>query len=202
MVMKPEPLFAAVEQTCGNPPQCPVILMSPQGSVLTHQKASELSMHAQIAILCGRYEGVDERVLENLVTEEISIGDYVLSGGELPALILIEAITRLLPGALGDPEGASDDSFASGLLEYPHYTRPAEYRGWKVPDVLLNGNHKEIYIWRRKQSLMRTLQKRPDLIESARLDNKDLKIISDLAEEFAVPETIKKYIFEMLNHSK
>jgi tRNA (guanine37-N1)-methyltransferase len=108
----------------------------------------------------------------------------------------------LLPGALGDPEGASDDSFASGLLEYPHYTRPAEYRGWKVPDVLLNGNHKEIYIWRRKQSLMRTLQKRPDLIESARLDNKDLKIISDLAEEFAVPETIKKYIFEMLNHSK
>ena len=199
MVMKPEPLFSAVEQTCGIPPRCPVILMSPQGTLLTHQKAMDLSQHPHLAILCGRYEGVDERVLEHLVTEEISIGDYILSGGELPAMILMEAITRLLPGALGDPEGASDDTFASGLLEYPHYTRPAEYRGWKVPEVLLNGNHKEINLWRRRQALKRTLLKRPDLIKTAELDNRDIKIIYELIQELQISDAIMKLISEIWN---
>ncbi len=199
MVMKPEPIFAAVEQVCGDPPQCPIILMSPQGSTLTFQKALDLSHHARLAILCGRYEGVDERVLEHLMTEEISIGDYVLSGGELPALILMEAITRLLPGALGDPEGASDDTFASGLLEYPHYTRPAVFRDWPVPEVLLNGNHKEITLWRRRQALKRTLFRRPDLIESADLDKKDIKILLELADDPQLPDEIRKHIYLLLN---
>ncbi|MDP2964412.1 MAG: tRNA (guanosine(37)-N1)-methyltransferase TrmD [Pelolinea sp.] len=194
MVMKPEPLFAAVEGVAGNPPECPVILMSPQGSLLTFQKAKELSQQPRLAVLCGRYEGVDERVIEHLVTEEISIGDYVLSGGELPALVLIEALTRLLPGALGDPDGAHDDSFASGLLEYPHYTRPAEYRGWKVPEVLLNGNHKEINRWRRKQALKRTLLKRLDMIDAAALDKQDLKLLIELSEEILIPAELMKKI--------
>jgi tRNA (guanine37-N1)-methyltransferase len=183
MVMKPEPLFAAVEDIAGNPPKSPVILMSPQGSLLTFQKAKEFSQLPRLVILCGRYEGVDERVIEHLVTEEISIGDYVLSGGELPALVLIEALTRLLPGALGDPDGANDDSFTSGLLEYPHYTRPAEFRDWKVPEVLLNGNHQEINRWRRKQALKRTLSKRPDLIKAAALDKQDIKLLKEISEE-------------------
>lgn len=195
MVMKPEPLFAAVGQIAGQPPQCPVILMSPQGSLLTFQKAAELSQHTRLAILCGRYEGVDERVVEHLVTEEISIGDYVLSGGELPALILIEALTRLLPGALGDPKGAQDDSFASGLLEYPHFTRPAEFRGWQVPEVLLNGNHKEIELWRRKQALKRTLIKRPDMLETADLYKQDIKLLNELClENLIKPTTLEKIL--------
>lgn len=194
MVMKPEPLFSAVEGVAGDPPECPVILMSPQGSLLTFQKAKELSQLSRLVILCGRYEGVDERVVEHLVTEEISIGDYVLSGGELPALVLIEALTRLLPGALGDPEGAQDDSFASGLLEYPHFTRPAEYRGWKVPEVLLNGNHKEINRWRRKQALKRTLLKRPDLIDAAALDKEDIKLLIELSNEIQIPAELMKII--------
>ncbi|MFZ3079325.1 MAG: tRNA (guanosine(37)-N1)-methyltransferase TrmD, partial [Bellilinea sp.] len=155
MVMKPEPIFAAVEDVLGSPPACPVILLTPQGRTYTQKIAQELSAHPRIALLCGRYEGVDERVREHLVTDEISIGDYVLTGGEIPALLLIDSITRLIPGALGDPDGAQDDSFASGLLEYPHYTRPAEFRGWRVPDVLLSGNHAKIERWRRDQSLLR-----------------------------------------------
>jgi tRNA (guanine37-N1)-methyltransferase len=194
MVMKPEPFFTAVEGVAGDPPECPVILMSPQGSLLTFQKAKELSQLPRLVILCGRYEGVDERVVEHLVTEEISIGDYVLSGGELPALVLIEALTRLLPGALGDPDGAQDDSFASSLLEYPHFTRPAEYRGWKVPDVLLNGNHKEINRWRRKQALKRTLLKRPDLIDVAALDKEDIKLLIELSNEIQIPAELMKII--------
>ena len=196
MVMKPEPLFAAVEAIAGNPPEYPVILMSPQGSLLTFQKAMALSQLPRLAILCGRYEGVDERVVEHLVTEEISIGDYVLSGGELPALVLIEALTRLLPGALGDPDGAHDDSFAIGLLEYPHYTRPAEFRNWQAPEVLLNGNHKEINLWRRKQALKRTLLKRPDLIETAALDKQDIKLLIELNEEVQIPAELMKKIVQ------
>ena len=191
MVMKPEPLFAAVEEITGNPPECPVILMSPQGGMLTFQKAVELSHLPRIALICGRYEGVDERVIEHLVTEEVSIGDYVLSGGELPALVLIEALTRLLPGALGDPTGAIDDSFSNGILEYPHYTRPAKFRGWEVPQVLMNGNHKEISLWRRKQSLLRTLTKRPDLIEPANFDKQDKKLINQLFEEGLISEIVR-----------
>jgi tRNA (guanine37-N1)-methyltransferase len=183
MVMKPEPIFAAVEDILGSPPSCPVILLTPQGRTYTQQIAQELSTHPRIALLCGRYEGVDERVREHLVTDEISIGDYVLTGGEIPALLLIDSVTRLIPGALGDPDGAQDDSFASGLLEYPHYTRPAEFRGWRVPDVLLSGNHAKIDRWRRDQSLMRTRRRRPDLLEKFELNKKDREFLRNLEQE-------------------
>lgn len=183
MVMKPEPIFRAVEEVLGTPPDCPVVLLTPQGRRYTQQIAAELSQHSRLALICGRYEGVDERVREHLVTDEISIGDYVLTGGEIPALLLIDSVTRLIPGSLGDPDGAQDDSFASGLLEYPHYTRPAEFRGWQVPDVLLSGNHARIERWRRDQSLLRTLRRRPDLLENFALTKKDQEFLSKLHHE-------------------
>ena len=139
-----------------------------------------MSRHERIALLCGRYEGVDERVREHLVTDEISVGDYVLTGGELPALIIIDAVARLIPGVLGDPTGAEDDSHSMGLLEYPHYTKPAEFRGWKVPEILLSGDHARIEKWRREQALLRTLNKRPDMLENADLSKTDKKFIEDL----------------------
>jgi tRNA (guanine37-N1)-methyltransferase len=179
MVMKPEPIFEAVESVLGPERSCPVILMTPQGRVFSQTVARELSAYERIALLCGRYEGVDERIRTGLVTDEISIGDYVLTGGELPALILIDALTRLLPGALGDPTGAEDDSHASGLLEYPHYTRPPEFRGEGVPDVLLSGDHAKIAKWRREQSLLRTLQRRPDLLDKASLSEADRKFLAN-----------------------
>jgi tRNA (guanine37-N1)-methyltransferase len=191
MVMKPEPIFAAVEEIEGSPPAYPVILLSPQGEQLSYDLAKSLSSEERLALICGRYEGVDERVRQHLVTREISIGDYVLSGGELPALILIEAVTRLLPGALGDPTGAIDDSFASGLLEYPHYTRPAEFREWQVPEVLLSGNHREIEVWRRKQAIVRTIQHRPDILKLDDLEKQDLKLLKELGQEIDLPEKIK-----------
>lgn len=165
MVMKPEPIFEAVESVLGVPPVCPVILMSPQGRPFTTAIARELAALPRIALLCGRYEGVDERVREHLVTDQISMGDFVLTGGELPAMAVVDAVTRFLPGALGDPDGANDDSFGDGLLEYPHYTRPEEFRGWRVPEVLLSGNHALIAKWRKEQSLARTKKHRPDLLE-------------------------------------
>jgi len=165
MVMKPEPIFAAVEGVLGAPPVCPVILLTPQGRRFTQKVAEELVQQERLALLCGRYEGVDERVRQHLVTDEISIGDYVLTGGELPALVMIDAITRLIPGVLGDPEAAQKDSHASGLLEYPHYTRPPEFRGWEVPEVLRSGNHAEIERWRQQQSRERTQERRPDMLE-------------------------------------
>ena len=165
MVMKPEPIFEAVETVLGVPPTCPVILMSPQGRPFTTAIARELAALPRIALLCGRYEGVDERVREHLVTDQISMGDFVLTGGELPAMAVVDAVTRFLPGALGDPDGANDDSFGDGLLEYPHYTRPEEFRGWRVPEVLLSGNHALIAKWRKEQSLARTKKQRPDLLE-------------------------------------
>jgi tRNA (guanine37-N1)-methyltransferase len=177
MVMKPEPIFDAVESVLGPEAGCPVILLSPQGRVFTHAVARELSAHERIALICGRYEGFDERIRQHLVTDEISIGDYVLTGGELPAMILIDALTRLLPGVLGDPGGAEDDSHANGLLEYPHYTRPPEFRGWAVPDILVSGDHAKIEKWRREQSLLRTLERRPDLFEKADLSEKDRKFV-------------------------
>jgi tRNA (guanine37-N1)-methyltransferase len=191
MVMKPEPIFAAVEDVLGSPPTCPVIMLTPQGRTFTQSMAQELhnlppaagADRPRLALLCGRYEGVDERVREHLVTDEISIGDYVLSGGELPALVVIDAITRLIPGALGDPSGAQDDSHASGLLEYPHYTRPPEFRGWRVPDMLLSGDHARIQLWRRQQSLLRTWQRRPDLLAAASLTPQDLEFLSRLESE-------------------
>ncbi len=177
MVMKPEPVFAAVEAILGRPPSCPVILLCPQGRTLTQKIAFELAEHERLALLCGHYESVDERIRQHLVTDTLSIGDYVLTGGELPALVLIDAVTRLLPGVLGDPEAPMDDSHATGLLEYPHYTRPPEFRGWTIPEVLLSGNHAEIARWRHEQSLIRTLENRPDLLEQAQLSEADLKIL-------------------------
>lgn len=188
MVMKPEPVFEAVETVLGpripnQPVPVPVILLTPQGRVFDQRLAEELSRYERIALLCGRYEGVDERIREHLVTDEISIGDYVLTGGELPALIIIDAVTRLLPGVLGDPEGAADDSHSMGLLEYPHYTRPPEFRGWKVPDVLLSGDHGKIEKWRREQALLRTLSKRPDIFERAELSEVDKRFVENLKKE-------------------
>lgn len=183
MVMKAEPIFSAVEAVLGTPPPCPVILMTPQGRTYTQAVVQELSAYPRIAIICGRYEGVDERVRQYLVTDEISIGDFVLTGGELPALMLIDSLTRLIPGALGDPDGAQDDSFASGLLEYPHYTRPAQFREWSVPDVLLSGNHAEITRWRREQSLARTWRKRPDLLARFDLTPKDRLFLKKLEQQ-------------------
>ena len=176
MVMKPEPVFDAVESILGPQAASPVILLTPQGRVFDQRVARELSAHERIALVCGRYEGFDERI-RKLATDEISVGDYVLTGGELPALIIIDAVTRLLPGALGDPTGAEDDSHASGLLEYPHYTRPPEFRGEKVPDILLSGDHAKIEKWRREQSLLRTLARRPDLLEKAELTEKERRFV-------------------------
>lgn len=177
MVMKPEPVFEAVETvlglTPGQRPDFPLILLTPQGIPFNQDMAQTLGKHDRLALICGRYEGVDERIRTGLATHEISIGDYVLTGGELPALILIDAITRLLPGALGDPTGAIDDSHANGLLEYPHYTRPPEFRGETVPEILLSGDHARIDRWRREQSLLRTLQRRPDLLKDANLTKAD-----------------------------
>lgn len=189
MVMKPEPVFEAIETVLGiaAPPSTPepvsnipIILLTPQGRVFNQSIAKELSQHKKIALLCGRYEGIDERIRENLVTDQISIGDFVLTGGELPALILIDAVARLLPDVLGDPTGAEDDSHAMGLLEYPHYTRPPEFRGHKVPDVLLSGDHAKIDKWRREQALERTFKKRPDMLEKAELTKDDLKFLDKL----------------------
>jgi tRNA (guanine37-N1)-methyltransferase len=179
MVMKPEPVFEAVETALGGA-ACPVILLSPQGRVFSQAIARELAAHPRLALICGRYEGVDERVRAHLATDEISVGDYVLTGGELPALTVIDAVARLLPGALGDPDGAQDDSHSEGLLEYPHYTRPPEFRGWGVPEVLLSGDHGKVERWRREQSLRRTLAKRPDLLEKAELSEEDRDYLASL----------------------
>ncbi len=180
MVMKAGPVFDAVESVLGAPPVCPLILLTPQGRVFDHRLAQELAQHERIGLICGRYEGVDERIREHLVSDEISIGDYVLTGGELPALILIDALTRLIPGVLGDPDGAADDSHATGLLEYPHYTRPPEFRGWKVPEILLSGDHAKIAKWRREQSLLRTLKRRPDLLKEAILSETERTFLEKL----------------------
>jgi tRNA (guanine37-N1)-methyltransferase len=183
MVMKVEPIFAAVEGVLGPEAGCPVILLTPQGRVFNQKIVMELVKQSRLALICGRYEGVDERIREHLVTDEISIGDYVLTGGELPALILIDAISRQIPGVLGDPDGAMDDSHAAGLLEYPHYTRPPKYRGWGVPEILLSGDHAKIEKWRREQSLQRTLKRRPDLLENAPLNESDRKSLKKIQDE-------------------
>ncbi len=183
MVMKPEPVFEAVESVLGlqpgAPPGFPVILLDPQGRVFDQSVAAELSQHPRLALLCGRYEGVDERIRRGVVTDELSLGDYVITGGELPALIVVDAVARLLPGVLGDPDGAVDDSHASGLLEYPHFTRPPEFRGEAVPEVLLSGDHARIARWRREQSLLRTLERRPDLLRKAELSAGDRKFLKE-----------------------
>jgi len=171
MVLKCEPIFAAVEELTGASERghyktgTRVVLLSPQGKVFTQAVASELAQSSQVVLICGRYEGVDERVAESLVTDELSIGDYVLSGGEPAAVVLVDAVTRLIPGALGSETSAVNESFSEGLLDYPHYTRPPEFRGMRVPDVLLGGHHAEIARWRARQALKKTERNRPDLLE-------------------------------------
>jgi len=169
MLMKPEPLFAAVDDVQGQAPERgPVVLLTPQGRLFDQEVAVELARQERLIVICGHYEGVDARVHEHLATDEISIGDYVLSGGELAAMVVVDAVVRQIPGALGSPLSSADDSFAQGLLEHPQYTRPAEFRGMSVPEVLLSGNHGEIARWRRQQSLLRTARRRPALL--ARLE--------------------------------
>lgn len=165
MVMKPEPIFSAVESILDQANSIPIILMTPQGRPFKQEIAKELSTFPHVCLICGHYEGIDERVREHLITDEISIGDYVLTGGELPALVVMDAVSRYIPGVLGDPKGAEDDSHASGLLEHPQYTRPPEFRGWTVPEILLSGNHAEIDRWRLEKSIERTKAKRPDIYE-------------------------------------
>ena len=184
MVMKPEPLFASVEyirQERGAPGA--VLLTTPDGPRLTHQVAERLSGLGHIVVLCGRYEGVDDRVRRYLATEELSIGDYVLSGGELAALVIVDVVARLVPGVVGHEESVARDSFANGLLDYPQYTRPADFRGMLVPDVLLSGHHGDIARWRRREALARTLDRRPDLIEQADLGPGDRALLRELQEQ-------------------
>ncbi|KKD53228.1 MULTISPECIES: tRNA (guanosine(37)-N1)-methyltransferase TrmD [Paenibacillus] len=196
MVLKPDPIFAAVEALLDKSEQPAfetavegiryedaehnadiktprIILMCPQGETFTQKKAEELAKEDHLIFICGHYEGYDERIREHLVTDELSIGDYVLTGGELPAMVVIDSVTRLLPGVLGNETSAVTDSFSTGLLEYPHYTRPAEFRGWKVPGVLLSGHHVNIDSWRRQEALRRTMERRPDLLEQAELTSKE-----------------------------
>jgi tRNA (guanine37-N1)-methyltransferase len=184
MVMKPEPLVRAVEDIRsrrGTPDA--VILLSPQGARFTQVEAARLSGLSHLVLLCGRYEGMDERVPELVGAVEISLGDFVVSGGELPAMIIVDAVSRLVPGVVGDEQSVAEDSFARGLLDYPHYTRPAEFAGLKVPDVLLSGHHADVRRWRRKTALARTLDRRPDLIEGASLDDEDRKLLEEILKE-------------------
>lgn len=179
MVMKPEPIFAAVESVLGAPPSCPVILLCPQGKPFDQKMARDLANYDQLALICGRYEAFDERIREHLATRVISIGDFVLTGGELPALILMDAVGRLVPGVLGDDDATQDDSFSQdGLLEYPQWTKPVDFRGWTVPDVLLNGHLANQQTWKRQQSLIRTLENRPDLLRTAALTEADQEFLS------------------------
>ncbi len=210
MVMKPEPIFRAVEAVLGLPPHqagssqssedepplttpvieapLPIVLLSPQGRTFDQRIAQELAQHDHLALVCGRYEGVDERVRAHLCTDEISIGDYVLSGGELAAMVIVDAIVRLLPGALGFAGAPAQDSHATGLLEYPHYTRPPSFRGYHVPEVLLSGHHARVAQWRREESLRRTLAARPDLLARAVLGRKDLAFLRTLGWELEGPD--------------
>jgi tRNA (guanine37-N1)-methyltransferase len=191
MVLKPEPIFTAVEAIFGLSPvssstvPCPVILLTPQGRLFRQRVAAELAVQKRFLLICGRYEGVDERVRQHLVTDEISIGDYVLTGGELAAMVVVDAVSRLLPGVLGAVEAAADDSHATGLLEGPHYTRPKSFRGWQVPEVLRSGHAAHIRRWRRQQALRRTWQRRPELLPAADLTEEDRRFLAELAEETA-----------------
>lgn len=181
MVLTPQPLFDAVESVKKTNDQAPrVILLCPQGEVFNQKKAEELAQEEHLILLCGHYEGYDERIRQELVTDEISVGDYVLTGGEIGAMIVADSVTRLLPGSLGNESSAVTDSHSTGLLEYPHYTRPAEYRGHRVPEVLLSGHHKRIDEWRRQEALKRTFERRPDMLEDADLSKEDLAYIERL----------------------
>jgi len=181
MVMKPDPIFAAVEAVYQSGP---IILLTPQGRLFTQQVARELSRLERLTLICGHYEGVDERVRQHLVSDELSIGDFVLTGGELAAMMVVDATSRLIPGVLNSEESTLEESHSAGLLEYPHYTRPPDFRGWRVPDVLLSGNHAEIAKWRRKESIRRTRERRPDLFAKLDLSSKqDMKLLKELEQE-------------------
>lgn len=183
MVMKPEPLFRAVEVLTYGERDVSVALLSPQGRLFSQPVAEEYAQKPRLVLICGRYEGVDERVVEYLITDEVSIGDYVLSGGEIPAMVVVDAVTRLIPGALGCEHSAERESFSGGLLDHPHYTRPAEYRELKTPDVLLSGNHAEIEDWRRRKSIEKTLRRRPDLIHDRALSKDERREIEEILKE-------------------
>ena len=187
MLMKPEPIFEGVDSIRASlsPGEStpPVVLLSPQGRTLTQAVVEGLTRHGDVVLICGRYEGVDERVRQHLATDEISIGDYVLSGGEIAAMVVIEAVSRFVSGVVGSIESTLDDSFTTGLLQDPQYTRPAEFRDWTVPDVLLSGDHAEIQRWRRRESLRRTFQRRPDLLDSVQLSEEDLRFIETLRRQ-------------------
>lgn len=180
MVMKVDPIVAAVEDVRGEDEHVPVILMTPQGRVFNQKVVNELAEYDRLIFICGRYEGFDERVRDLVATDEISIGDFVITGGELAAMVVIDAVSRLVPDVLGARWGAEEDSHATGLLEHPHYTRPAEFRGLGIPDVLTSGHHGEIERWRREESLRRTWQRRPDILETAELSKKDKKFLEEL----------------------
>jgi tRNA (guanine37-N1)-methyltransferase len=182
MVMKVEPIARAIEQVKSEDPSVRTIYLTPEGKPLNQEMARQLSSRSHLILLCGRYEGVDERVREFFVDEEISIGDYVLTGGELAAMVLIDAVSRLLPGVLGSDRSAEEDSFFGSLLEYPQYTRPASFRGYEVPEVLLSGNHQAISLWRRKEALRRTWMRRPDLLSKASLSEEDKKILEEISK--------------------
>ncbi len=202
MVMKPDPIFRAVETVLELTPRqaseaadnaaTPIILLTPQGRRFTQRVAVELADHPRIALICGRYEGVDERVRRYLCNDEISVGDFVLSGGEIAAMLIVDAVTRLLPGALGQEHGADEDSHATGLLEYPHYTRPPDFRGWQIPDVLVSGHHSNVARWRRQQALLRTWQRRPDMLEMAWLTEDDLTFLERLEAEPELAERLQQ----------
>jgi tRNA (guanine37-N1)-methyltransferase len=183
MVMKPEPIFAAIEALKADNPEAATVLLTPQGRVWNQALVREYSARPALILLCGRYEGVDERVREALVDEEISIGDYVLAGGETAAMVLIETLARQVPGVVGQAESVTQDSFFAGLLDHPHYTRPAEFRGRAVPEVLLSGDHAAIARWRRREALRHTLRKRPDLLANADLTPEDLRLLAELRAE-------------------
>ena len=179
MLMKPEPLFAAVEAIRGEV-AAPTILLTPQGRLFNQEVAEALAQEQRLIFVCGRYEGVDERVRQHLVTDELSIGDYVLSGGELAAMVIVDAVVRLLPGALGYERAAAEDSHATGLLEGPHYTRPPQFRQWEIPEILTSGHHARIDAWRRQQALLRTLQRRPEMLARAQLDAQDKRWLKEM----------------------
>ncbi len=186
MVLKPEPIFEAVESIKSDiclkqgVSELPIILLTPQGRLFCQQITQELSRYSHLILICGRYEGVDERVREHLVTDEISIGDYILGGGELAAMVVVDAVVRLLPGVLGSEASPLDDSHTTGLLEYPQYTRPDVYRGWAVPEVLLSGDHAQIAKWRREQAILRTLKRRPELLDKANLCLEERQLVERL----------------------
>jgi tRNA (guanine37-N1)-methyltransferase len=183
MVMKPEPLFRAIEAVTHADSQMSAVLLSPQGRLFNQRVAAEFSLRPKLVLVCGRYEGIDERVVEHAISDEVSVGDYVLSGGEIPAMVVVDAVTRLIPGALGCQESAEQESFAGCLLDYPHYTRPAEYRGLKAPDVLLGGNHAEVDAWRRRKAIEKTARRRPDLIEKASLTDGEKREVEKILKE-------------------